>query len=87
LQKNHPGILSKFEVNAKDREYQIWERNSLSIDVYSRDVLIQKLDYIHNNPLQDKWKLCAVPEEYRFSSAKYYLCNVNDWPFVTHYNE
>jgi putative transposase len=74
-------------VNAKDRKYQIWERNPLSIDIYSRDVLLQKLDYIHNNPLQDKWKLCDKPEDYRFSSAAYYIYDKSEWDFISHYYE
>jgi hypothetical protein len=31
---------------------------------------MQKLDYIHNNPLQPKWQLAKAPEEYFYSSAK-----------------
>jgi putative transposase len=41
-------MLAQFVVNAKDRQYQFWERNSLSIDLWSPGVFIQKLDYIHN---------------------------------------
>ena len=29
LVENHPLVLDKFRVNAKDRLYQFWERNSL----------------------------------------------------------
>jgi REP-associated tyrosine transposase len=46
LEKNHPLVLEKFKVDAKDRAYQVWERNALSVDIYSRQVLEQKLDYI-----------------------------------------
>jgi putative transposase len=87
LQAHHPNVLERFEVNAKDRKYQIWERNPLSIDIYSREVLLQKLNYIHNNPIQEKWQLSVTPEAYKFSSASYYLCNGEDWKFITHYNE
>lgn len=87
LQLNHPKVLDRFEVNAKDRKYQIWERNPLSIDIFSREVLLQKLNYIHNNPIQEKWKLSATPEEYKYSSAAYYFCNKEDWKFIAHFNE
>ena len=40
--------LEQFKVNAKDREYQFWERNALSVDLWSEAVFMQKLDYIHN---------------------------------------
>ena len=33
----------------------------------------QKLDYIHMNPCKGKWNLCNIPEQYKHSSAKYYL--------------
>jgi putative transposase len=38
-------------VNTSDRKYQVWERNSLSISLESFGVFIQKLEYIHNNPV------------------------------------
>ena len=50
LRNNHPEVLEHFRVNAKDRKYQVWERNSLSISLWSRKVFLQKLEYIHNNP-------------------------------------
>ncbi|WP_394772503.1 transposase, partial [Mucilaginibacter sp.] len=43
--------LQDFRVNTSDREYQFWERNALSIDLWSEKVFMQKMEYIHNNPL------------------------------------
>src|SRR5476651_53402 len=40
--KTTPEMLEMYRVNAKDREYQIWERNSLSIDLWTQAVFIQK---------------------------------------------
>jgi putative transposase len=75
LQKFHPLVLEHFKVEAKDRQYQIWERNPLSIDILSRKVLEQKLHYIHQNPIQEKWNLIDLPENYRYSSASFYIEN------------
>ena len=47
----------------------------------------QKLDYIHNNPLHEKWKLTNMAEEYYFSSAKYYLSDDPLFSIITHYVE
>ena len=77
--------LSQFLVNAKDRQYQFWERNSLSIDLWTPAVFDQKLDYIHNNPLQEKWRLATYPEEYKYSSANFYETGIDDFRFLTHY--
>ncbi len=78
-------ILNEFLVEAKDRAYQIWERNSLSIDLWSEKVFIQKLDYIHNNPCKHPWRLAKYPEEYKYSSAKFYHTGIDDFGFLTHY--
>ncbi len=83
VEKNHPKVMSLFKVNAKDRKYQIWERNSLSVDLFSERVFIQKLNYIHQNPV--KAGLCNNPEEYYYSSAKFYETGIDDFGFLTHF--
>jgi putative transposase len=88
LEKNHPKVLARFYVNAKDRKYQFWERNPLSIDLWTKEVFIQKMEYIHNNPVAAG--LCVYPEDYKYSSAKFYESG-NDNPiaigfdFLTHW--
>jgi len=85
LEQNNKQLLEQFRVNAKDRTYQIWERNPLSIDIYSEKVLKQKLSYIHQNPLQEKWRLCSRMEEYQYSSAGFYETGKSEWQFLSHY--
>jgi len=85
LAKTDPAQLIKYKVNAKDREYQIWERNSLSIDLWTEAVFMQKLDYIHNNPLQEKWNLAKHPDDYKYSSANFYETGIDDLGLLTHY--
>ncbi|WP_276498491.1 transposase [Pontibacter litorisediminis] len=87
LVAHHPLVLERFRVNAKDRQYQLWERNPLSIYCYSVAVTEQKLDYIHNNPAQEKWRLVTLPEEYLFSSARFYFENKDNFGLLTHYLE
>lgn len=87
LKKNHPNVLEHFKVNLKDRNFQIWKNRPLSIPLWSIHVFEQKLDYIHNNPIQEKWKLADIPENYHYSSAKFYLLNRDDFGFITHYRE
>src|ERR1700712_4557652 len=85
LQANNPEFLKSFEVNAKDRKYQFWERNPLSIDLFSEHVFVQKSEYIHNNPVQPKWNLCELPEYYHYSSAMFYQTGLDNWGFLTHW--
>ena len=86
LQDSRDKKLSTFLVNATDRQYQFWERNPLSIDLWSPEVFMQKLDYIHNNPIQDKWRLVEFPEDYKYSSARYYETGVDEFGFLQHYS-
>jgi putative transposase len=77
--------LSNFLVNAKDRQYQFWERNPYTVDLWSPGVITQKIDYIHNNPLQDKWQLVKYSEDYKYSSAKFYENGIDEFGLLTHY--
>lgn len=83
LQSSHPHILPQFKVNAKDRQYQFWERNALNIELITENIFLQKLNYIHNNPV--KAGICSFPEDYKYSTAKFYESNIDDWGFITHY--
>jgi REP element-mobilizing transposase RayT len=85
LKRTNPAFLEQFRVNAKDRTYQIWERNPLSIDIFSIKVMEQKLGYIHLNPIQAHWKLADIPEAYKYSSARFYYTGKDDWSFLRHY--
>lgn len=80
-------LLGKLSVQAADRQLQVWERNSLAIELFSEEVFMQKLKYIHNNPLQEKWKLCVNPEEYFYSSAKFYETGIDDFGMLAHFRD
>ena len=55
------------------QEYRVWEDNYDARDVFSIKFLQQKMDYIHHNPCQPQWKLVETPEEYLWSTARFYL--------------
>ncbi len=85
LSKNHLKVLEYFRVNAKDREYQFWERNALSIELRTHSVFLQKLEYIHWNPVHGR--VCNLPEDYHYSSARFYETGIDNWGFLSHYRE
>ena len=85
LQKNDSELLAEFRVNHRDRSYQIWQRNPLSIDLFSEKVFKQKLDYIHYNPVKAGY--CQLPEEYPYSSASFYFKSDPYYSFLTHYDD
>ncbi len=87
-EKSNPALLREFYVNLKDRKYQIWKRDSLSIAMFSRKVMEQKLDYIHNNPVQGKWMLVNNLLDYKYSSVRFYeMDEYEEYPFLSHYME
>jgi putative transposase len=77
LKTNNKQFLAEFLVNKKDRNYQFWKRDSIQIDLYSEKFFRQKLTYIHDNPVKEG--LCALPEEYLYSSAKFYETGFDKW--------
>jgi putative transposase len=72
-----------YEVNASNKKYEIWQRDALGIEIYTRIVAKQKLDYIHFNPIRGKWRLAKDDISYRYSSAKFYETGVHDFGFLT----
>jgi len=85
LRNDKSPTLPELLVNTKDRKYQVWQRNSLGIELRTAVVFRQKLEYIHNNPV--KAGLCKLSEDYRYSSARFYELNIKDWDFVSHYED
>ena len=83
LQLTNPDLLQNFKVDAKDSAYQLWKRNALSVDLFAPKVFNQKIDYIHAKRV--KAGLCLQPEDYYFSSAKFYNTGVDDFKMLTNY--
>ena len=52
-----------------------------------KNKLEQRLIYMHNNPLHERWNLAERPEHYFWSSARFYDTGVDEFGFLTHYME
>ena len=83
LAKDNLSQLEKFLVNSKDRKYQIWERNPLSVELISLPVIEQKINYIHCNPIREKWNLAKDVTDYKYSSARFYYGMDSEWDFLS----
>jgi REP element-mobilizing transposase RayT len=70
-ENDYQSSLKKLELNVKDREYAVWQRDSSAIDLFSDKFLRQKLDYIHLNPVRAE--LCDHPAKWKWSSFQAYL--------------
>ena len=67
-------ILNKFREAGKHltriRNYKVWQDGNRPKLIYSNKFLWEKLNYIHNNPVEKE--LCNKPWDYLFSSATNY---------------
>jgi putative transposase len=54
-----------------DREFLIWQ-DALARNVEQENVLLDVIEYVHNNPVSKGWSLADDRADYRYSSAGYY---------------
>ena len=55
----------------KENEYQVWQEGFHPQSIPTGEIMLQKLEYLHNNPV--KRGLVASPEHWRYSSAHEWL--------------
>jgi REP element-mobilizing transposase RayT len=88
LQLGTPSWVMPYKVeDDPERKHRFWQRDPLAIKMFSRKVVEQKLEYIHLNPLQEKWNLTIRPENYRWSSARFYETGEDEFKMITHYTD
>lgn len=70
-------LLKIFSSSAKEakqnHKYKVWQSRFHNIVITEYKDFLIKLNYIHKNPLQDRWRLCENAEDYYYSSARYYF--------------
>ena len=57
-------------LNSNNTHYQFWQQNSHPIEMSTNEILDQRLNYIHNNPVEAG--IVLSPEHYFYSSAVNY---------------
>jgi len=76
------------EERERKKKHRVFERSSDIKACITGKFLLQKLDYIHCNPISKKWHLAAIPEEYPHSSAAFYELNILHQKIsLTHYDD
>lgn len=64
-------FFSNAAKNKNDRTHLVWEDSVVKI-IESENVLLKLIEYIHNNPVNKKWRLVEERSDYRYSSACFY---------------
>ncbi len=54
--------------NATTNKYQFWQHHNKPIELWSENVIKQKIDYIHNNPVEAGF--VTDPVDWKYSSAR-----------------
>ncbi len=63
--------LGRSHADVSANDHHIWQRRFYDFAVWTAEKRQEKLHYIHQNPV--KRGLVSKPEEWRWSSARYYL--------------
>ena len=84
LQLNNPGLLNLYAVEAKNKSYEFWQRDSLAFELFKKQTIKQKIEYIHYNPTMQRWQLCKEPADYYYSSASFYESGDIRFKFLKH---
>jgi hypothetical protein len=71
-------------VDAANKKYEFWQRDSLAFELLKKQTLKQKMDYIHCNPVMGRWNLCKEPHDYYYSSALFYEKEIDNFGFLKH---
>ncbi len=87
LRKNNRDELKHYAVNSKNRKYNFWQPEPDQFLLYKAETIAQKLNYMHNNPLQDHWQLVNDSLEYPYSSARFYELGESNFDFLHDYRD
>ena len=76
------GKSDNFLVNETNKNHEIWQKEPLAIEIFSLKVAIQKLEYIHYNPVSGKWQLAKDDISYHYSSVRFYDNGLDEFGFL-----
>jgi REP element-mobilizing transposase RayT len=72
---------------SRGKKHQVWIESFDAKECRTEKFLLQKLHYIHNNPVSGKWKLAPSSIDYLHSSAPFYLNGRQQLFDVVHYEQ
>ncbi len=72
LSATHEGAGSK--AHKRNIKHRLWQRGFYDFNIYTEKTLLEKLEYIHNNPVRAG--LAASPIDYAWSSYRLYFSDV-----------
>jgi REP element-mobilizing transposase RayT len=72
-EENRKDLIDFFHTHRRDNsiEHSIWQ-DIQAKNIYTEKFLLQKIEYIHQNPVAKGWELAQDRAGYQYSSACYY---------------
>lgn len=71
----------------KGQHHRVFEESFDAKECYSKEFVLQKLEYIHRNPVRSKWHLAADFVQYPHSSASFYEKGQGGYEQLLHVGE
>ena len=78
-ERNQHAVISHLQNALKPKDLEKGQKHCFWKDSFevkecrTEKFLLQKLHYMHNNPVSGKWKLASSPQNYLHSSAPFYF--------------
>ena len=92
-QKREHALLEKLSAAVKDKDrsrgkkHEVWKDGFDVKECRTEKFILQKLIYIHENPVRGRWKLCETSVDYLHSTAKFYFNGTQQLFEVRDYRE
>jgi len=78
-------LLNKIRYNGKTQKFKVWMDRFDDVIIDNEEILINKLKYIHRNPIRRN--LVLLQEQYKHSSAGFYYIKKEPLMDILHCNE
>jgi REP element-mobilizing transposase RayT len=92
-EKRANNLLDILHAAVKKREskkgqiHKVFEDSFDAKECYSREFILQKLDYMHHNPVSKRWQLVNDFTDYEYSSASFYEKGIKRYEKLVHIND
>ncbi len=81
----HAGV--KKRESKKGQVHKVFEDSFDAKDCHSTEFILQKLNYMHHNPVSKKWQLVNDFADYEYSSASFYEKGIKKYDKLIHIND
>ena len=71
----------------KGQIHKVFEDSFDAKECHSPEFILQKLEYLHRNPVSKKWQLVNDFADYEYSSAPFYEKGIKKYENLVHIND